>query len=512
MRRLGQPGSGLTAPKRIFNGTVATIDETGTPHPYVVESLPVLDSDSWRVFPDGRMETIYRLRPGLRWHDGTLATAEDFRFSWRVYTKPEYGFGTPPFHAIEEVATLDERTVIIRWKQPYVEAGSLSATNDELPILPAHILREPFEQLDADTFVNLSFWTRDYVGLGPYRLVRWEPGGFLEGLAFDGHILGRANIERIKIMFIGDGNTVLANLLSGEVQIATDNAIGLPQIEVLKREARDLSLLPAAGSWRLTYFQLRPEYASPRAILDPRLRKALAYAWDRETLNEGVYFGMYVPADTMIVSNSRFGKAMEDGAIKYPYDRRRSEQLMNEAGFSRGSDGFYTGPPEGRFTAELKASAGPADTEAATVMASLWRQEGFDVVELMLPTAQAQVAEISATFPSMLTRTTFEGLTTLVAFNTAGIPRPENRWNGPNRGGWSSAEYDRLGEVFKTTLDDQIRSELVSQMMRVFTEELPVLPGFFLNRPIPYPTALLGPKDVPGESNFAFNIHEWVFR
>src|SRR6266545_3541010 len=75
-RHIGQPGSGLTGPKRMFNGTIATVDETGTPHPYVVDSLPTLHTDSWRVFDDGRMETTYRLRPGLRWHDGSPATRE----------------------------------------------------------------------------------------------------------------------------------------------------------------------------------------------------------------------------------------------------------------------------------------------------------------------------------------------------------------------------------------------------------------------------------------------------
>jgi peptide/nickel transport system substrate-binding protein len=511
-RRIGQPGSGLTAPKRMFNGTIATIDETGTPHPYVVERLPMLHTDSWQVFPDGRMETTYRLRPGLQWHDGTPATPEDFRFTWRVYTRPEYGFGTPPFHAMEEVAALDPQTFVIRWKAPYADAGNLSTTNDEFPILPAHILGEPFDQLDADAFVNRSFWTRDFVGLGPYRLTRWEAGSYLEGQAFDAHILGRPKIERIKIMFIGDGNTVLANILAGEVHVAMDNAIGLPQLDVLRRESREHALLPAGASWRLTYAQLRPEYASPRAILDHRVRKALAHAWDRQALNEGVYLGMYMLADTMIMPGSRFGRAMEAGAIKYPYDRRRSEQLMTEAGFLRGMDGFYTSPAEGRLSIDAKASAGPADTEAISVMAASWRQEGFDVAESLLPTAQAQVAEISATFPGLLTRTTFEGLTTLVAFNTGGIPRPENRWIGPNRGGWSNPEYDRLADVFKTTLDDQFRGELVTQMMRLFTEDLPVLPGFFLNRPIPHPITLRGLKDVPGETNFAFNIHEWEFR
>lgn len=513
-RRIGQPGSGFTGPKKMFNAGVALINESSTPHPYIVERLPALHSDSWRVFPDGRMETTYRLRDGLRWHDGTPATPEDFRFVWHVFTAPGLGYASaPPFHAIDEVIALDPRTVLIRWKAPYPEAGVLSATNDEFPLLPAHVLGEAFEQLDTESFVNLPFWTRDYVGLGPYRVDRWEPGSFIEGAAFDGHILGRPKIERIKIVFIADGNTTLANLLAGEVHLASDNSIGLPQMEVLRRDGSGLTLLPApGGGWRVTYFQLRPELATPRALIDHRVRKAFAHGFDKETLNEGVFYGAYVPVDTMILPNARFGPAAERGATKYPFDPRRSELLRNEAGFFRGPDGTYSSATEGRLSVSLKVTAGPADVEAQSVMASTWRQLGFDIEESVIPAAQAQVSELGATFPGMLTRTTFEGLTTLVAFNTAGIPRPENRWTGPNRGGWSNLEYDRLADAFKTTLDEQMRADLVTQMMRVFTDELPVIPMFVLNRPIPYPTGLRGPKSVPGETNFAFNIHEWEFR
>jgi ABC-type transport system substrate-binding protein len=61
--------------KRAFNAALALIDGKGARHPYVAEALPQLNTDSWRVFPDGRMETTYRLRPNLTWHDGTPFTA-----------------------------------------------------------------------------------------------------------------------------------------------------------------------------------------------------------------------------------------------------------------------------------------------------------------------------------------------------------------------------------------------------------------------------------------------------
>src|SRR5712691_6674095 len=56
--------------QRMFNATLDLYDDRGQPLPYLAEALPVLNTDSWIVFPDGRMETRYHLKPNLVWHDG----------------------------------------------------------------------------------------------------------------------------------------------------------------------------------------------------------------------------------------------------------------------------------------------------------------------------------------------------------------------------------------------------------------------------------------------------------
>src|SRR5262249_51558269 len=66
---------------RLFNAGLA-MSGRGQWHPYLAESLPRLNSDTWQVFADGRMETTYRLRPNLTWHDGTPLSADDFILSW----------------------------------------------------------------------------------------------------------------------------------------------------------------------------------------------------------------------------------------------------------------------------------------------------------------------------------------------------------------------------------------------------------------------------------------------
>src|SRR5207245_2437639 len=65
------------AAARLFNAYLALNDEHEVAHAYLAEALPQLNTDTWKVFPDGRMETVYQLRPGLTWHDGTPLAAED---------------------------------------------------------------------------------------------------------------------------------------------------------------------------------------------------------------------------------------------------------------------------------------------------------------------------------------------------------------------------------------------------------------------------------------------------
>src|SRR5437867_6133273 len=114
MRALVQPGASLHATLRVFNALPALLDARGVPQPELLASLPALNTDSWRVFPDGTMETTYTLRPNLVWHDGQRLTSGDFAFAGRVYTNKEIGFASqPPSPAIADVTAIDVEHFII---------------------------------------------------------------------------------------------------------------------------------------------------------------------------------------------------------------------------------------------------------------------------------------------------------------------------------------------------------------------------------------------------------------
>ncbi len=103
----------------VFNATLDLVDGSGAAQAYLAEALPQLNTDSWQVFPDGRMETRHHLKPNLVWHDGTPLSAADFVFSCKVFAKPDLGTaGSPPISAMEAGAAPDDRTLVPRADSP----------------------------------------------------------------------------------------------------------------------------------------------------------------------------------------------------------------------------------------------------------------------------------------------------------------------------------------------------------------------------------------------------------
>jgi peptide/nickel transport system substrate-binding protein len=512
-RALVERGVALHTTKRAFNADLALLDDRGLPQPYLAEALPQLNSDSWQVFPDGRMETTYRLRPNLTWHDGSSLTTDDFVFSFAVYSTPALGLSSlTPFGAMDEVVPQDDRTLVIRWRRPYPDADQLAQYT--FPPLPRHVLGQAFQDDPTDSFANHPYWTRQFVGLGPFRLMRWEPGAFMEAAVFEGHALGRPGIERLRITFIGEPNAALANMLTGTIQLAADGALDFRRSVALKREWEPQGaghVLFHPNQWNSVRFQFRPEIVTPRALLDVRVRRALAHAIDKHAFNDALFEGEGVLAETMLDARSGYAEAVDRAIARYSFDPQRSERLMNEAGFTRGADGLFAGP-EGRFQPQVRYFDPPANTAEGVAIASGWRQAGFDVQDLTYPFAQAQDNQARAQFQAMFIFQTGVGEPALIGQTSSGIPRADNRWTGGNRGGWSDPEYDRLVDAFNSTLDRAERTRQVAELTRIYTEALPGISLWYPTQQIAWSSAIQGPVLPASNALAAWNMYQWEMR
>jgi peptide/nickel transport system substrate-binding protein len=423
-----------------------------------------------------------------------------------------------PISVMEEVVAPDESTLVVRWKRTYPGAGVLQvggSTNLGLPALPRHILEGLYHEAQWNTLGNHPYWTVAFVGLGPYKLDRWEQGSFLEGAAFGSHVLGRAKIERLRVEFIPDTNAALAAMRAGTIHLATEGSLTFEQALQIKREWASTNggtFLWTAASIRHFLFQLRPELVSSPALLDVRVRKALAHSLDKVSMSEVLWGGEGILLDSIFSPRVDYYPVIDRATVKYPYDLAATERLMAEAGYSRDADGMYASPAGGRLSLEVRSTGGgPSDTERSTA-ASGWRQAGFDTSEGALPGALSLDGQERASFKAISTNAQSATDTTMsAAFVTAQISRPENRWNGINRGGWSNPEYDRLVEAFNTTLDPNERIRQRASMAQVLTDELPAIILYYNLNPAPYVSALTGPvQTTPDTTGYVnWNIHEW---
>jgi peptide/nickel transport system substrate-binding protein len=415
---------------------------------------------------------------------------------------------------MDRVTAPDPRTVVIRWKQIYPDAGELD--QGAFAPLPRHVVQPLFER-EAETLPNQPFWTSDYVGAGPYRIESWQPGAFIEAAAFAGHALGRPKIAKLRITWSSDFNATLATLLSGDADMPGDDSIRVEQGLVLEREwtARNAGTVQYRPNLpRFIQIQHRPAYANPAAVGDVRVRRALAHAIDKTAINETLFSGKGITSSSLIYPSLDYYSLVDRAVAKYSYDVKASEQLLADAGFSKDSGGFYLSPTGGRINLEIRNIQSAQNDQERAIIADGWRHAGFEVEENVFTPVQTQDGQALGTFRALSVTSaaaTREGLN-LKDYVSDSASRPETRWLGQNRGGWTNPEYDRAAEAFYNTLDPNGRHQAVADAVRTLSTDLGLIPLHFNPGVLAYARGITGPNVKSSDSDFTWNIYEWEYR
>src|SRR6266545_34424 len=219
---------GLVAPG------VSVVDGEGQRTPLLASEIPSTERGSWLVFPDGRMQTTWKLRPGITWHDGHPFTSADLVFAATVGRDPELSeFGDVAFTGVERVEAPDPLTVTVYWKRPYTDADAMFAPGPEANSgyaepMPFHILG-PLYSEDKNRVRESAYWTTEFVGHGAFQLREFLPGSMLRLAAYDQYVLGRPKIDEIEVRFITSTPTLVANVLAGEVEMTIGRGLSLEQ-------------------------------------------------------------------------------------------------------------------------------------------------------------------------------------------------------------------------------------------------------------------------------------------
>jgi peptide/nickel transport system substrate-binding protein len=273
-------------------------------------------AESWTESPDGLVYE-FKLRPGLRFHNGDPCTAEDVQFSFERYK----GTGAKELHAnVQRVEIVDPLTLRFHLKAPWPDFMTFYGTTAMAAgiVVPKHYL----EQVGEDGFKHHP------IGLGPYQFVSHRPGVEVVLEVYEGHWRQVPHVKRVIMKGVPEGTTRLAMLKQGEADIAL--ALDGPVAEEVKRDPH-LSLVDTRYPG-IFWIESADQWEPKTVWADKRLRLAVNYALDRQAINEAACLGYCPPAGVIIPRLMEYALPVEP----VPHDPQKAKQLLAEAGYPNG--------------------------------------------------------------------------------------------------------------------------------------------------------------------------------
>jgi peptide/nickel transport system substrate-binding protein len=337
-------------------------------------------AQSWESTPDGKTWTFH-LYKNVTWHDGVPFTSADVKFHYELMIQQQ-SWDATYFSGLQSIDTPDNYTVIFRSSIPIppTETFASCCGGDSL-ILPKHI----YEGTNITS--NPANWMP--IGTGPFKVVEYVKDDHVTLVANDHYFKGRPYLDKVIFLIIPSQQTAELAFQNGQVD-SIHESISLPIADIPtweKTPGVTLNSKHSTGSWRLT-FNFRPKAQEKFPWLkDVRVRQAIAYAIDKQSIINTVFGGLALSVDTAISPVIKW--AYDPNAPTYPYNVTKANQLLDEAGYKRGSDGW-------RFHAPLPAYQ--RSSNFIEIIKSQLAAVGIDVtIQLIDDTTFYSLYETSAT-------------------------------------------------------------------------------------------------------------------
>jgi peptide/nickel transport system substrate-binding protein len=416
-------------------------------------------AESWDAAPDG-MSYTFRIRRNIQWHDGKPLKAEDIRWALTEINMKYNPIASTGFAAVDRIEAPDEHTLVVRMNQPFPAFLPWSLVNQW--IYPKHIYEGTDPRQNERNFKNP-------VGSGPFVFKEWVRGS---------HILMERNpnyykkdqpyLDRVVAKFIPNANARVLALESGEIDYVS--IFGLPASAVASLEKMK-DIVVVTHRTRVNYGGIMAHInVREKPLSVKEVRQALSYAIDRKLLVERAVAGLAEPASGPISSLHEpwFNPAV---AARYPFDPKKAETLLDQAGFKRGADGK-------RFSIRLtyaRADQGGALHAAAELMREQLRDIGVDLVlEPKDYSVWMQSAHLKWDFDlSMGSYQT--GPDPAVAVARLYITKNIEKLMGRNLMGYSNPKVDELFEAGEREIDLKKRVQIYHDVQTLLVEDVPAL-------------------------------------
>jgi peptide/nickel transport system substrate-binding protein len=459
--------------------------------------------------PDGKkgVDLTYTIRPDAKWGDGEPVTTKDVLFTYEVGRNPQSAIANAElYRRITGIDVKDDQTFTMHFNKLTFDYAAIN----DFVLLPAHLERAAF--IDPAHYRVKTKYNTDPTnpGLydGPYRISEVAAGShlLLEPNPYWAGPPGK--FRRITVRTIENTAALEANLLSGTIDMVAGE-LGLSLDEALAFEKRHGSEYHMIYKPGLIYEHVDFNLDRP-ALADRRVRQALLYGLDRETISKSLFAGKQ-PVAASFVNPLDAGYSPE--TPQYRYDPARAAARLDDAGWHAQGSGVRRNERGERLSLELMTTAGNRTRELVEqVLQSQWRKIGVDVHLKNEPARvlfgetlphrrfdMAMYAWISA--PEDVPRS---------ILYSKEIPDAANGFAGQNTSGFKNPEMDRLIDALEVELDPDKRKTLWAETQRLYAIELPSLPLFFRSDAFILPKWLNGVRPTGNQYPSTLWITDWA--
>jgi peptide/nickel transport system substrate-binding protein len=408
-------------------------------------------AERWEVSADGLTWTFY-LRKDVTWHDGQPFTADDVIYSLQVYKDPQSrSIFRSSLEPIVRMDAPDRYTVRLATGEPF---SSL------LEILSYLIFIMPRHRLEGQNLAEPTEFISRPIGTGAFKFEEHVRGDHLTLVRNDNYFLGQPYLDAIIYKVIPDVNNAVAQVRTGELDIAF---IAMDHYDALK----DLPNIRIDEAYQIDVRFMGLNEAHPRVgpwFSDKRVRQAFSYAIDRNGILKQVTRDKGLAATNIIPP---FFKAWYNPNLKpYPYDPERAGRLLREAGWQPGPDGVLQ---KGGEKLRFEALCDKGNTE---------REQTALIVQQNLKAIGVQAEVNFMEFNAMLNRVRGprDHEATIYYYVTPNSPDVFSYFGcggATNEYGYCNQELDRLFREARRVFDYDKRREIYYKIQEILADDLP---------------------------------------
>ncbi|MCC6936045.1 MAG: ABC transporter substrate-binding protein [Thermomicrobiales bacterium] len=413
------------------------------------EYQPTL-ADSYEISDDGLVYT-FKLHPDVKFHDGETFSAEDVLYTIDYYGNPENAMTTgSDFVSIDTVEAPDDLTVVINLKSP--NAAFLTQGASAF-IVPKHV-HEP---------IGDEQYSTNPVGTGPFKLKAYDPASFVELEAFEDHFRGRPLLDGYRLNTVPEPSVRAIALETGE---ADSSVWSLNTDDNIRLRDSGKFYVSITSSTACNNFQIN---TTSDQFKDKVVRQAMMYALDRDTIVNDIWRGLAVKATTNLSPAVAYYHDDTDVA-KYDYDPDKANQMLDEAGWTMGSDGIRE-----KDGVKLQWQCGMiSGDQARRPIVEAFQQwvtqvgGKFDIVESTAMTEDVRSNKLQM------------GMHNWTWGGSGGDPDAtavmHSDWSGVSLGThYSNPEMDKLLEDGLAEPDPEKRKVIYKRVQEIFCEDVPIL-------------------------------------